>query len=91
MSGSEWVNGNKDSLINIVLLGLKGTVQVKGKTYDNNMPRLNMLTDEEIAEALTYIRQNFQNKSSAISPEDISKARLALDKRENKTKDNIKK
>ncbi|MBS1669606.1 MAG: PQQ-dependent sugar dehydrogenase [Bacteroidetes bacterium] len=86
LSGSEWVNGNKDSLINIVLLGLKGTVQVKGKTYDNNMPRLNMLTDEEIAEALTYIRQNFQNTSSTVSSDDVSKARLALDKREVKTK-----
>lgn len=91
LSGSEWVNGNKDTLINIVLKGLKGTIQVKGKAYDNNMPKLNMLPDKAIAEALTYIRQNFQNNAGAVSPDDVSKARLALDKKEVKTKDKSKK
>lgn len=84
LSGSEWVNGNKDTLINIVLKGLKGAIQVKGKAYDNNMPALNILTDNQISEALTYIRQNFQNRSDSISTADVSKVRFIFNKENSK-------
>ncbi|MFT3934496.1 MAG: PQQ-dependent sugar dehydrogenase [Chitinophagaceae bacterium] len=91
LSESEWVNGNKDTLINIVLSGLKGTIQVKGKGYDNNMPALNMLNDEAIAQALTYIRQHFKNTSDAVLPEEVAKVRQALAKKETKTPDKTRK
>jgi hypothetical protein len=91
LSGSEWVNGNTDTLINIVLSGLKGTLQVKGKAYDNNMPALNMLNDAQIAEALSYVRQNFQNNAAVVSADDVSRIRLALSTKKVMTKDNNKK
>jgi glucose/arabinose dehydrogenase/mono/diheme cytochrome c family protein len=78
LSGSEWVIGNKMVPINIILNGLEGELHVKGKMYNNKMPRLHLLSDGTIAEILTYIRQNFNNNASAVSAEDISKARKTL-------------
>ena len=81
LSGSEWVIGNKLVPINIVLNGLEGELQVKGKAYNNKMPRLDLLPDETIAQIVTYIRQNFNNNASAVSTRDVLKARKALVKK----------
>jgi len=78
LSGSEWVTGDKTPLIAIVLGGLDGNITVKGKSYNNKMPRLNLLSDENIAQILTYIRQNFNNNASAVTLEEVSKTRKAL-------------
>jgi glucose/arabinose dehydrogenase len=74
---SEWVIGDKTTLINVILQGLRGEITVKGKSYNNAMPKLHMLKDEEIADILTYIRQNFGNNASAISPNEVAKVRKA--------------
>ncbi|MEO8416451.1 MAG: c-type cytochrome [Ginsengibacter sp.] len=78
LSGSEWVNGDKSALIAIVLGGLDGNIIVKGKSYNNKMPRLNLLSDENIALILTYIRQNFNNNSSDVTEEEVSNTRKSL-------------
>jgi hypothetical protein len=77
LNGSEWVIGDKERLIGIILNGLQGEIMVKGKSYNNVMPKLDMLKDTEIAEILTYIRQNFGNDASAVEPSEVAKARKA--------------
>jgi mono/diheme cytochrome c family protein len=78
LSGSEWVTGNKMVPISIILNGLEGELHVKGKMYNNKMPRLHLLSDGTIAEIVTYIRQNFNNNASAVSTEDVLKTRKEL-------------
>jgi mono/diheme cytochrome c family protein len=39
------------------------------------MPALGLLQDEDIADILTYVRQNFNNKAEGVSVEEIRKAR----------------
>ncbi len=83
LNGSEWVNGNKDTLINIVLNGLNGPVKVKGKLYQSpeiagEMPGIGNnpeITDEQIAQALSMIRRAWANKAPAISAADIKRLR----------------
>lgn len=75
LDGTQWVLGDKPTLINVVLQGLRGQITVKGESYTSSMPKLNMLKDEEIAEILTYIRQNFGNDASAITPNEVAKVR----------------
>jgi glucose/arabinose dehydrogenase len=73
---SEWVTGEKEKLIDIVLNGLEGPVEVKGKPYNGLMPQHgSFLKDEELAEVLTFIRQNFNNNASAITSAEVNKAR----------------
>ena len=77
LTGSEWVNGDKDVLINIVLHGKVGPITVKGKTYNNTMPELSMLKDDQIAQILTFVRQKFNDNDSVITQEEVSKVRSA--------------
>ncbi|WP_236975863.1 c-type cytochrome [Membranihabitans maritimus] len=72
---SEWVSGDKSDLIDIVLNGLQGSIEVKGKKYTGVMPAFNALSDGEIARILSYIRLNFGNTSSAVRTKEVTKVR----------------
>src|SRR5688500_1589875 len=78
LDNSEWVKGDKKRLMNIVLNGLEGAIEVKGKSYNSLMPPQSFLKDEDIAEVLTYIRQNFGNNASNVSPMEVNKFRNTL-------------
>lgn len=65
---TSFVLGDKSQLAQIVLKGLNQPIEVKGETYNNVMPAFAQLTDEQIADVLTYVRNSFGNKASAVSP-----------------------
>ncbi|MEX2369762.1 MAG: c-type cytochrome [Bacteroidales bacterium] len=76
LNKSEWViGGDKERLISTILNGLEGPIDVKGRTYDGVMPSFRYLSDEEIADLLTFIRQNFGNNASEIRSEEVNEAR----------------
>jgi glucose/arabinose dehydrogenase/cytochrome c553 len=75
LSGSEWVKGDKQRLIKIILEGLDGPIRVKGKSYNGMMPQNNFLTNDQIADILTYIRQGFGNNADVVKAEDVKKVR----------------
>ena len=70
LAGSEWVLGQDwhgdNHLVKIVVKGLQGPIQVEGKTFNNAMPTWSMLTDEQIADVLTYIRSEWGNAAPPI-------------------------
>lgn len=78
LAGTPWVTGDKERLITIVLKGLEGRIEVKGEPYDNLMPQHSFLDNKEVANVLTYIRQNFGNEASAITTEEVSAVRDAI-------------
>ena len=85
LSGTKWVEGNKKRLIKLVLKGLQGPIDVKGKTYPGQVPMTpfeNLLTNEEIAAVLTYVRNSFGNDASTVSPETVDKIRKAVSGKE---------
>lgn len=75
LDSSEWVIGDKKRLINVLLNGLEGPIEVKGKPYNTSMPSHSFLKDEDIAQVLTYIRENFGNNAGAIKQEEVKKLR----------------
>ncbi len=72
-----YVLGNQTQLINIILKGLNKPIIIEGEEYSNAMPPLNYLSDQQIADVLTYVRNNFGNKASAISPAQVKAVRAA--------------
>ena len=60
LAGSEWVlEESPNWVISIILKGLMGPVEVKGKTYNNVMAAQGAgLSDEDIANVVTYVRRN---------------------------------
>ncbi|MEP2777333.1 MAG: c-type cytochrome [Luteolibacter sp.] len=77
---SEWVTGKEEIFAKILLHGMTGPVTVNGTKYETpaEMPALfvnPMFTDEKIADIMTYTRNAWSNKSSAVSPDLIQKLR----------------
>ncbi|WP_017258112.1 c-type cytochrome [Pedobacter arcticus] len=62
-----YVLGDQTRLINILLKGMSTGVIIDDEEYTNPMPPLNFLSDEQVADVLTYVRNNFQNKASEIT------------------------
>jgi mono/diheme cytochrome c family protein len=75
LAGTPYVTGDKKRLISIVLNGLEGRIVVNGEPYDNMMPQHSFLQDEEVANVLTYIRQNFGNKATPVTAEEVAAVR----------------
>ena len=75
LAKTDWVTADKERLIGIILNGMSGPIEVNGKPYDNLMPQHSFLSDEEIADVLTYIRNNFGNNASAIKTMEVKKVR----------------
>ena len=82
LAGSEWAQGDEERIIRIVLLGLNGPIKVEDKEFNNAMPGLGTsLKDEQIAHALTYVRQEWGNKAGAVTPETVARIRGELGNR----------
>lgn len=65
----------KDDYIRGVLAGRNGKITVNGKDYNATMVPLNYLSDEQLANVLTYVRNSFGNSGDAISVDEVSKVR----------------
>ena len=75
LAGTRWVSGNKQRLISIVLHGLQGEIDVEGKPYNGVMPAHGFLSDEQVAQMLTYLRQNFGNHAQGVSAAEVADQR----------------
>ncbi|HTL06674.1 MAG TPA: cytochrome c [Chitinophagaceae bacterium] len=74
---TKWVLGNKKALAKIVIFGLKGgEIIIDGDDFHNPMPpQGEQLDDQQIADVLTYVRNSFGNKASAVTPSEVKAAR----------------
>ncbi|MBP6758760.1 MAG: PQQ-dependent sugar dehydrogenase [Flavobacterium sp.] len=71
---TSYVLGSSSRLINVLLKGLSQK-PIDGETYSNVMPSFSYLSDKQIADVLTYVRNSFGNKASAITVQQVKFAR----------------
>lgn len=83
LAKSDYLMADVERSINTVLKGLSGEIEVNGQLYNNTMPPLANLTDHEIADVLTYVRNSFGNKGEPITAEQVTAARAAIPKATN--------
>ena len=75
---SSWVNGDPATLARIVLHGLCGPIQVRGKTWNMAMPGLGhspFLNNERLAAVLTYVRRSWGNTGDPVESSDMAELR----------------
>jgi len=77
LAKTTYVTGDKTRLIKIVLNGFNDDVDINGERYSNTMASHDFLKDDEIADVLTYVRNSFGNKASAITPAQVKAIRAA--------------
>ena len=79
LDGATAVKGNdKAKLIRIVLKGMTDRIEIDGESYSNNMAPHPELTDLQIADVLTYVRNSWTNKASAVTPAEVKAVRAKI-------------
>ena len=75
LAKSDFLMSHRENTIRGVLEGRSGEVIVNGKKYNAVMSPLNYLTDEQIANVVTYVRNSWGNQGDAVSPQEVRKIR----------------
>jgi len=83
LAGSNWLQGDGDRVIKIVLKGLFGPLDFQGKKYgpEKGTPPMMgfgpLLKDEEVAGVISYVHQSFGNNLPMVKVEDVKRVREA--------------
>ena len=76
LAGSSWVAGPESRLIRIVLHGVRGEMEVAGRTYNREMPGFGqILSDAQIAALLSFVRRRFGGLDTEIQPQTVAEIR----------------
>jgi nitrite reductase (NO-forming) / hydroxylamine reductase len=67
LAGSDYLLGDKERAVGVVLRGLQGEIVVNGVKYNSVMPAMTQLSDQEIADVVTYSLNTWGNKGGAVS------------------------
>ena len=82
LAGSSWVSGPESRLIRIVLQGVRGSIQIRGETYNREMLGFGpVLSDQEIASLLTFVRRQWGTHAASVEPEAIRRIRALTEDR----------
>lgn len=81
LAGSDWVLGNEKRLALLLIHGIEGPIEVKGKLYDAPeilpvMPSHAILDDGELAAVMTYIRNEWGNIAPPVTGRTVGGARI---------------
>ncbi len=75
LAQSDFLQGNRQEVLRSALFGLSGPITVNGVEYNGVMPSAGYLTDEELADAVTYVFTSWGNTGSAVSVEEVAAIR----------------
>ena len=76
LAGSDFLQADRERAIRIVLKGLIGPVTVNGTTFNSAMPPQEaVLTDRQIADALTYVFNSWGNQGAAFGSDQVKTIR----------------
>ncbi len=72
---TKWVLGDKKKLVTLILKGMDEPIEIEDEEYHNPMPPQAYLTDLQIADVLTFVRNSFGNKASAVTATEVKALR----------------
>lgn len=75
LAQTDWVNGDKERLIALILNGMSGPIEVNSTTYNGIMTPYTHLSDTDIAAVLSYIRSSFGNQSGPVTADEVAAVR----------------
>ncbi len=82
LGGSEWVQGDTETLAMIILNGLKGEITVAGKTWNQaEMAPVQQITNAgDLAAVMTYVRNSFGNEVGDVVTPEMAQAAIDISK-----------
>lgn len=77
LAKSDYLMADKARAISTVLHGLEGSIVVNGQSFNSIMPKL-LLTDDDVANVLTYVRNSWGNQGDNVTLEEVQAVRNRL-------------
>ena len=74
LAGSDFLNADKNRAIGIIIHGRHGEVVVNGLKFNNSMPSF-PLSDQNVANVLTFVYNSFGNSGLEVTPEEVKSVR----------------
>ena len=74
LAKSDFLMADKDRAIRAVTKGLAGPIKVNGKDFNGVMPPV-ALNDEQVAQVLTYVRNEWGNTGDIVTVDEVRKVR----------------
>ena len=74
LAKSDYLNADVDRAIEAVLFGLSGEITVNGEKY-NSIMTAQMISQEEVANVLTYVYNSWGNNKTVVTPEMVNKVK----------------
>lgn len=71
---SDYLNADPKRAVLAITKGLSGKITVNGKDFDGVMPQQN-LSDEQVANVVTYVLNNFGNRGGEFTPAQVAMLR----------------
>ena len=75
LAGSDFLVKDKTRAITTVVHGRTGPTVVNGQKFDSVMPPMTQLSDQEIANVLTFVSNSWGNKGWVVAVDDVAKIR----------------
>ncbi|MDH4106395.1 MAG: c-type cytochrome [Gammaproteobacteria bacterium] len=80
LAKSDYLLADPARAVGIVVRGLQGEVTVNGQKYNSVMPAMTQLTEQQIADVLTYVLNTWGNAGGSVSAERVAAERAAAAK-----------
>jgi mono/diheme cytochrome c family protein len=71
LAGSEWLELSDEALAMIILYGLRGEIEVAGRTYRGYMPPMQHLSDQDIAEIVAFMLTQWGDRESGLDEAEV--------------------
>jgi nitrite reductase (NO-forming) / hydroxylamine reductase len=80
LAGADYLLTNPERSVGVVVRGLQGEIVVNGQKYNSVMPAMSQLSDQQIADVLTYVLNSWGNKGGSIAVQRVAAERVAAEK-----------
>jgi nitrite reductase (NO-forming) / hydroxylamine reductase len=71
LAGSDYLLRDREEVLAVALFGLSGPITVNDQAYNNVMPSMGHLKDDDLAAALTYVFNSWGNSLAAVTAEEV--------------------
>ncbi|PHS68556.1 MAG: hypothetical protein COB23_09330 [Methylophaga sp.] len=75
LASSDYLMADKQRAISVPLKGLQGKITVNGTDYNGMMPPFAQLSDQDIADIMTYVMGSWGNAGEAVTVDEVAQAR----------------
>ncbi len=75
LAKSDYLLKDQKRAVGTILHGVSGEITVNGAQYNMDMPAMDYLTDQEVADVLNYIQNSWGNKAKAVTPAQVKAER----------------